>query len=115
MRNRWRATGEARVNRLGWMRADIQCECGYLFSSALQDAIDACNVVRLAKGLEPVKFGRVEVDPPAPDDVGGLKVPQPSLPMPIVRQSSSAFTQVSSMAADFKARQSGERESGEEG
>lgn len=104
------------------MRADIRCECGYKFSSGLQDAIDACNVVRLEKGLEPVKFGRVESEQPAPVYVGGgLKVPQPSLPVDMVPRH-AGMAPVGSMVGrmakkfeDFKARQSGERDPGEEG
>lgn len=110
-KGRWTATGETNVNRFNRLRAELLCgECGSKFSSGLQDAIDACNVVRAVQGREPVAFGIV-VQESAPAR-RGLSVPQPSLPMPIVRQPSSAS--VASMAADFKARQSGEREPGED-
>src|SRR5688500_11007370 len=99
---RWKATGDASTNRWGRMRAHVECECGYRLSSGLQDAIDACNVVRVSKGLEPVPFGIVRVEPVQQP----VSVPQPGLPIPIIRQPpSKPFTAVQGLAADFKARQ----------
>lgn len=112
---RWKATGQASPNRWGRMRAEFVCEsCGWKFSSGLQEAIDACNVVRAEQGLEPVAFGVVAQESASPRSIG-LSVPAPSLPMPIVRQPTAGFSPLSKLAADFKARQSGEREAGEEG
>lgn len=111
---RWKATGEAGPNRWGRMRAEFHCEgCGRKFSSGLQDAITACNIVRAANGLEPVAFGIVRTEP-KPAVALPLSVPMPSVPMPIVRQQRGGFASVGTIAADFKARQSGEREPGED-
>ena len=113
-KGRWTATGKTDVNKFNRLRAQLLCgECGRHFSSGLQEAIDACNVVRAEQGIEPVVFGIVKQES-AP--VRSFSVPAPGLPMPIVRQQPTVgFSPVSKMAADFKARQSGEREAGEEG
>lgn len=97
------------------MRAEFVCEsCGWKFSSGLQEAIDACNVVRATQGLEPVAFGIVKQESESPRSIAQLVADtEPRLPLPIVRQP-AGFSPVSSIAADFKARQSGEREVGED-
>ena len=115
-KGRWTATGETNVNRFNRLRAELLCgECGSKFSSGLQDAIDACNVVRVAKGLDLVAFGFVA--PIQPARPVGLTVPAPSLPMPIVPRHggfASVGAMASRLASDFKAKQSGERDPGED-
>ena len=106
-KGRWTATGNTDVNKFNRLRAQLLCgECGRHFSSGLREAIDACNVVRAERGLEPVVYGIVKQESASPRAF--------VLPAPIVRQP-TGFAPLSKMAADFKARQSGEREIGEEG
>jgi hypothetical protein len=98
------------------MRARLVCDCGWTWFCGLQEAIDACNVVRAANGQEPVPFGVVA--PPSPMDV---PVPAPSLPMEVTRRHAGFASSVGALAhrwkanpSDFKARQSGERQPGED-
>ena len=112
----WRASGDMHRNRFGRMVAKLKCDgCHNVFFSGRKEAIDAANAVRLELGDEPIPFEEA-LERPKPS---GVITPQPSLPMlETMRPRHAEFVSmrqlVSSVARDFKMRQSGEREPGED-